>query len=217
MYFHDRREAGRRLAADLQEEYRYENTAILALSPGGVVVADEIAKVLHARVNLLLTEPVAMPGISDDEIIGLIDHEGHFTYNNMMPTGQLVELISEMHSYIESEKMSKLHKLTRAMNEEGLIDAGAFYGHHVIIVSDGFKNGLSFDAAVNYLKPINTGKLVAAAPNASVPAVDRLHILADGIHICDVLQNYLATDHYYEDNDIPDIETLMKDVIHEWN
>jgi len=33
MYFHDRAEAGDRLADELME-YRYENTAVLALSPG---------------------------------------------------------------------------------------------------------------------------------------------------------------------------------------
>lgn len=217
MYFHDRHEAGRKLAAELLEHYRYEDTAILALSPGGVVVGEEIAQALHARISLLLTEPIALPGVSQSEIVGLIDAEGHFTYNNMMPTGQLVELMSEMHSYIEAEKMKKLHELTRVMNEDGLIDPSFFYGHDVIIVSDGLKNGLSFDAAVNYLKPINTKKIIAAIPNVSVPAVDRLHILADEIYVSDVLPNFLATEHYFEDNDIPDIQQLMDEVILRWH
>ncbi|MEX0748416.1 MAG: hypothetical protein WD467_01120 [Candidatus Saccharimonadales bacterium] len=216
MYLHDRQEAGRLLAASLVEKYRFEDTVILALSPGGVVVGYEIAKALHARLSLLLTEPIPMPGVAESEVIGLIDQEGHFTYNSMIPTGLLTELVSEMHSYIESEKLLKLHKLSRIMNEEGLIDPSQFYGHHVIIVSDGFKNGLSFDAAVNYLKPINTGKLIAVAPNASVRAIDRLHIAADEIYVSDVVANYLDTDHYFEDNTLPDIQQLMNEIIHKW-
>lgn len=217
MYFHDRKQAGKLLASDLADKYRFEDISILAVSPGGVVVASEIAKVVHARINLLLTEPISMPGVARTEDIGLIDHEGHFTYNNMMPTGQLVEMMSEMHNYIESEKMQKLHKLTRAMNEEGLIDPLQFYGHHVIIVSDGFKSGLPFDAAYNYLKPINTGELIAVAPNVSVKAVDHLHVSADDIHVLDVLANYLDTDHYYEDSELPDIKELMDRAIYEWS
>ncbi|MEX0934616.1 MAG: hypothetical protein WDZ42_02330 [Candidatus Saccharimonadales bacterium] len=217
MYFHDRKEAGAKLAKELVDKYRYEDVAVLALSPGGVIVGEEIAKVLHARISILLTEPIFMPGTIQDRAIGLIDSEGHFTYNNMIPTGELMELRADMHNYIESEKLQKLHKLTRIMNETGIITPDMFYGHNVIVVNDGFRSGLSFDAAVNYLKPINTRKLIAAAPNVSVRAVDRLHVTADEVHILDVVANYLDTDHYFEDNTVGDIESVMDNIIHKWS
>jgi len=215
MYFQDRHEVGERLAAEL-EKHRYEDTVVLALTAGGAVVGERIAARLRARLSLLLTEPIQLPGSANRPTVGLIDQAGHFTFNRFMPTGQLTELVQEMHGYIESEKLQKIHKLSRAMNEEGWIDPQMFYGHHVIIVSDGMKNGLAFSAAVNYLKPINTGKIIAAAGNVSVPVVDQLHIMADEIHILDVLPNYLDTDHYFEDNELPDIHELMEKVIHRW-
>ncbi len=205
------------MAKALEGRYRYEDVAVLALSPGGVVVGQEIAKRLHARISILLTEPIFMPGMIQDKAIGLIDSEGHFTYNNMIPTGELMELRADMHNYIESEKLQKLHKLTRIVNETGFIKPDMFYGHNVIVVNDGFRSGLSFDAAVNYLKPINTLKLIAAAPNVSVKAVDRLHVTADEVHILDVVANYLDTDHYFEDNVIPDVENIMDNIIHKWS
>lgn len=216
MYFHDRTEAGQKLAMALLESEWYEDTAVLAVSAGGVVVGNEIAKALHAPMGLLMTETITMPGVSDNATIGLIDQDGHFTYNNMLPTGLLTEFLEEMHNYLEAQKMEKLHELTRATHGQGFIDPEQFRHHHVIVVSDGFRNSLAFEAAAEYLKPVEMKQLVAAAPNVSVPAVDRLHVLADKLEILDVLSNYLDTDHYFEDNDLPDVEVMMRDVMYRW-
>ena len=197
-------------------DYRYEDVAVLAVSPGGVVVGAEIAKRLRARMSVLLTEQISMPGVAKSDIIGLIDQEGHFTYNAMMPAGLIMEVETEMRTFLEAEKLDKMHKLSRAVNEYGFIDPYSFYGHHVIVVSDGYRNGLAFEAATNYLKTVNTKSLIAASPIASIPAVDRLHIVADKLKILDVLPNYLDTDHYFEDNTIPDIQDLMDELVYRW-
>lgn len=201
------------MADSLIERYSGEDTIILALSPGAVVVGYEIASVISAPVKLLMTEPIAMPGVSKDSVLGLVDQEGHFTKNSMMPTGLLLELEIEMRSYIESEKMLKLSKLHRAVDESGDIDPEMFQHKNVLVVSDGFKNGMSFDAAANYLKTIDTKDLIAVAPNSSVPAIDILHISADGLVILDVLPHYLDTNHYFEDNTLPDINELMRQTV----
>lgn len=210
MYFHNRVQAGDRLVAELPNQYYDEQTTVLALSPGGVVVGAEIARACRTNLNLLMTAPVALPGLSNAAVIGLIDQDGHFTYNSMLPTGLLLELVEEMRNYIEAEKLNQLQQLTRTLGAKGFIERKVFKGRHVIIVSDGFKSGLPFEAAVNYLKTINTGRLVAVAPNVSVPAVDSLHLMADEIHVLDVLDNYLDTDHYFEDNELPDTQTLLE-------
>src|SRR5688572_7955989 len=77
-YFHDRAEAGRLLAEQLVK-YRYENTAVMALSAGGVLVGEQIAKALHTTVQLLLTEPIQVADFGD-ETVGVVDEIGQFTY-----------------------------------------------------------------------------------------------------------------------------------------
>lgn len=208
MYFYDRSEAGRKLADKLAESYRETEMSVLAVSPGGVIVGAEIARQAGARMSLLLTEPIDLPGVGETDAIGLIDQDGHFTYNRMMPTGLLTEMLTDMRSYFEDQKVQKLHELTRSMSGEGFIEPDMYQQCHVVIVSDGFSTGLAFDAAAHYLKTIDTGRLIAAAPNVSISAVDRLHMLADEVAILDVLDPYLDTDHYFEDNRIPDIDTL---------
>jgi putative phosphoribosyl transferase len=51
--------------------------------------------------------------------------------------------------------------------------------------------------------------LVIAAPVASIAAVDKLHMVADELHILDVKENYLGTDHYYNQNTIPTHEETV--------
>lgn len=208
MYFKNREEAGQQLAQALAN-YRYENTAILALSEGGVAVGAELTRALHSTLSLLLVEPIKLPGLGDEEI-GLLDEAGHFTYNSMISPGVLEEYMGEMRVVLEEEKMHKLYEMTKALGTRDIIDPHIFYGYNVIIVSDGLKNGVSFEAAVNFLKPVKTQRIIGAVPVASVPAVDRLHILCDEIHILSVVDNYMETAHYYEDNNVPDAQAILR-------
>jgi len=48
MYFESRTDAGIKLAAELTEQYRYENCTVVALSDGAVLVGEQIAASLHA-------------------------------------------------------------------------------------------------------------------------------------------------------------------------
>ncbi len=216
MYFASRVEAGQKLAKEL-EPYRYENCAVVALSDGGVVVAAQIAQALHCVLTLFLTEAVKIPG--EPEAIGAVDQDGGFTYNNMYSGGQLEELKTEFQNTIAEGRLQKLHDINQLLGQGGLLRRDLLYGHNVILVSDGLKNAFSLDAASEYLKPVKMEKLIVATPLASVPAVDRMHVVADEIHCLSVIDNYMETNHYYQDNKLPEhdkiIETI-KGVVLNW-
>lgn len=209
MYFKNRSEAGRKLA-DKLAKYRYENTAVVALSDGGVIVAAEIATRLHCVLTMLLTEEIHLPGESDP--LAVVNQEGGFTYNNMFSAGQLEEFVGEYHNYIEQEKRLKFHSINKLLGAGGLIRPDLLYGHNIILVSDGLNNALSLDAAAQFLKPIKAEKIVVATPLASVPAVDRMHLLADEIMCLSVVENYMNTNHYYDDNKLPPHPELVKTI-----
>ena len=208
MYFKSRHQAGEKMATELAA-YRYENTAVLALSEGGVLVGEPIARALHTSLQLLLTEPIKIPDLGN-EVLGLIDQSGAFTYNQMISTGQLEAILADARNTIEETKMHKFYELSRLLGDQGLVDLRVFYGRNVIMVSDGLLTGLSLAAAVNFLKPIRTAKLIGAAPMASVSAVDQLHILCDEIHVLNVITGDFEPAHYYEDNVIGDTGAIME-------
>ncbi|MCA9324772.1 hypothetical protein KDA23_01745 [Candidatus Saccharibacteria bacterium] len=215
MYFSDRTQAGRMLASQLMPKYRYENVAIVALSYGSVVVGAQIAAKLHCSINLLLSEDINIP--QEPEAVGSVAQDGSFTYNNAYSSYVLGELQAEYYQYIEQQKMTKLQEMHRLVGSGGTIRKDLLRGRHIILVSDGLKNGHSLDLAVQYLKPVATEGIVVATPLASVPAVDYMHVLSDDIYCLSVVDNYLDTDHYYENNDVPDepkiIQTIEKIVL----
>ena len=81
--------------------------------------------------------------------------------------------------------------------------------HVIILVADGLDTGASLDVAAEFLKPIRIKRLVVATPVATVQAVDKLHILADELHVLDVKSNFMGTDHYYNQNIIPSHEDTI--------
>lgn len=105
--------------------------------------------------------------------------------------------------------MQEMHRLE---GRGGLIRRNLLAGHNVILVADGLSNGFSLDLAAEYLKPIKIKRLIVATPFASVPAVDRMHILADEIFCLNVIQDYISTDHYYETQDVPSHEKVVRTI-----
>ncbi len=207
MYFESRAEAGAKLAARLFERYRYESCAVVALSDGGVVVGEQIAANLHSILTMLIVEDIEVPG--ESAVIGSVSQNGHFSYNSGFSQGEIDEYTSEYHGLLEEKKREAFQKINRLLGDGGLIDHGMLRDHTVILVTDGVDSPTVLDAAVEFLKPIRLNRLVVVAPVASVQAVDALHILADELHILDVKQNYLGTDHYYNDNRVPSHEETI--------
>jgi len=208
MYFKSRTTAGKTLAEQLAKKYLHEPCAVVALSDGGVMVGAQIALQLHAVLGMLLTEPINLP--REDEAVAGISESGSFAYNNMYAPGEIEEFISEYRGFIEEQKFNKMSEMHRLLGGSGLIRPDLLEHKNIILVSDGLSSGFSLDVAMEFLKPISIKKLVVATPFASVPAVDRMHILADDIYCLNVLEDYISTDHYYEKNDVPHHEVVVK-------
>jgi len=183
---------------------------VIALSDGAVVVGAQIAGMLKCPLTLLLIEPIDIPG--EHEPVAVINQDGIFTYNHMYSTGELEDFDIEYHHYIEVLKLNKLHDMHHLLGKTVLIRKDLLEGRTIILVSDGMSSGFSLEAAVDYLKTARAKRIVAATPLASVQAVDRMHILADEIHCLSVVENYIGTNHYYEDNAIPSHTTILKTI-----
>jgi predicted phosphoribosyltransferase len=217
VYFTDRSQAGELLATRLAK-YRYENSAVLALSTGGVQVGERIARKLHCTLSLLMTARITAPG-DVSLVLGTIDQEGDFTYNNLIPAGEMEEYMQDMHNYLEEEKLRHLYDMASLIGEGGLVKREMLAGRNVIIVTDGVKNGMSFDAALQYLKLIPTEKVIAAIPVGPAEVMERVSRMVDELHYLYIPDNFITVSHYYEDNTKLDPETVIRsinEVVSQW-
>ncbi len=212
MYFASRVEAGQKLAEAIAAKYqgKGKQCAVVALSDGGVMVGAQIALRLGCVITMLLSEGIELP--REPEAIGGITQDGDFSYNKAYSPGELEDIVSEYRSLIEQEKMTKMQNMHRLVGKAGLIRKELLRNHIVILVSDGLSSGFSLDIAAEFLKPINTARLIVATPLASVAAVDRMHILADEIFCLSVIEDYITTNHYYDMQDIPPHDQVVKTI-----
>jgi predicted phosphoribosyltransferase len=210
MYFESRAQAGQLLATQLVGQYRYENCAIVALSDGGVLVGEQIAAQLHCILTMLITEDIDVPGESMS--FGAVSQAGNFTYNSEFSSGEIDEYTSEFHGYLDDQKRQAFSRINRLIGDGGTITQDILRERVIILVSDGFSDGALIDVALDFLKPIHIQKLVVVAPVATIPAVDQLHVSADEIHILDVKENFMGTDHYYNDNIVPSHEQTVQKI-----
>jgi predicted phosphoribosyltransferase len=210
MYFSSRTQAGRMLASQLSKKYSSGNTVIVALNDGGVVVGLEIAKKLNCTVSLLLSSEITLP--RELAAIAGITSTGEFSFNEEYAPSEVEEMASEYRNFIEQEKLEKMHDLNHFIGRGGTINYDIIKGKNVILVADGLKSGFLLDLAYQYLKPIAIEKIVAALPLAAVPAVDRMHVLCDEIYCLSVVDQYEDTNHYFDSNDVPDHEEIVKTI-----
>jgi predicted phosphoribosyltransferase len=204
MYFESRAVAGAKLASELINQYRFADTAVLALDQGGVAVGYQIAIYLHSTLRRLLTEPVR------------IEDEG-LDFAMVLPGGAVApspDMSESEYQYYYGEYAGQLDEMLREASSRINRELGAdeispenMRGRNVILVSDGLNRSTILDAAMTWLKPARVEKVILACPIISVNALDRAHILVDELHILGVTPNFISTEHYYDINDAPDKKT----------
>lgn len=217
MYFENREQAGKILATKLLDKYRYDDCIVVALSDGAVVIGEQIAMLLHCLLTMLLIEEIEVPG--ENLNFGSVSQDGRFTFNSDFSSGEIDEYTSEYHGYLDEQKRLAFQKLNRLLGEGGIVDREMLRDRVVILVADGLDSESFLNSAADYLKPIRIKRLVVATPVATVQVVDKLHIMADELHVLDVKKNYIGTDHYYDQNDIPSHEdtiTTINRIVLNW-
>jgi len=210
MYFSSRAQAGRMLASQLSKKYSSGDAAVVALNDGGVVVGLEIANQLNCTLALLLSSEITLP--RELAAIAGITSTGEFSFNEEYSPSEVEEMASEYRNFIEQQKREKMHDLNHTLGRGGTINYEILKGKNVILVADGLKTGFLIDLALQYLKPVALEKIIAALPLAAVPAVDRMHVLCDEIYCLSVLDQYEDTNHYFDNNDVPSHDEIVRKI-----
>lgn len=210
MYFKSRQHAGEILAEQLFQAYRYEDCAILCLNVGGILVAKPIASNLHTFLMLLVSETIDVPG--EGLVFGSVSQNGNFSYDANLSRFEIAEYTSEFSSYLQEKKREAFQKINRLIGDGGTVNLEMLTGRNIFLVSDGFDASFSIAAVLDFLKPVRFKRLIAVAPVASSAAINQLHMTMDEIHILDIKANYIKTNHYYDDNQLPSMEEAIAEI-----
>jgi putative phosphoribosyl transferase len=191
--FLNREDAGRALAARLKV-LRLQDPVVLALPRGGVPVAVEVARALHAPLDLLLVRKIGAPGNPELAIAAVADGDelviDEFT---RQASGASIEYI---------ENRARIEKAEIARRRQRYLHGRAplpVAGRTAIVVDDGIATGTTVRAALTALRRRSPARIVLAVPLAPAEALAGLRGQADRIECLVTPSPFFAVGSHYVD------------------
>ncbi|MEP9370721.1 phosphoribosyltransferase [Mesorhizobium sp. KR1-2] len=192
--FRDRQQAGAELGAELAKLGDLHDPVVLALPRGGVAVAAEIARVLHAPLDLLIVRKIGAPGNPELAMAAVVDGDPPDVVVNReiaeffrLTDEQLAELVQ-----VERPELERRRAIYLAGRKPiDLTDRSA------IVVDDGVATGTTMAAALKALRRRGAREVVLAIPVAPAEVVAQLRQEADRTVCLSQPEHFRALGYHY--------------------
>jgi putative phosphoribosyl transferase len=193
-HFHDRRDAGRRLAAELRKYADRTDVIVLGLTRGGVPVAFEVAAALHAPLDVLVVRKLGLPG-QEELAMGAIASGGvRVLDDNLMRVAHVSEEDLRRVMAAEQEELERRERQYRG--DRAFPDLN---GKTVILVDDGLATGASMRAAVMAVRSGKPSSVIVAVPVGAAETCDAFRDITDEIICTETPEPFLAVGLWYGD------------------
>ncbi len=194
MRFHDRRDAGRQLAARLGAYGDRPGVVVLALPRGGVPVAFEVAARLNAPLDVFLVRKLGVPGHTE-LAMGAIAAGGVEVLNNdLIEDLGIPAALVEQVAVRERLELERRDRLFRGSRRPPVVRART-----VILVDDGLATGATMEAAIIALRRSEPASIVVAVPVCARETCERFWRLADDLVSVAMPVPFTAVGEWYED------------------
>lgn len=191
--FKNRVAAGRDLALAL-ESYRGPATLVLGLPRGGVVVAAEVAQILRAELNAIVTRKVGAPG-NPEYALGAVAEGGVVVLND-----REIDEYGISRAFIQQEVNRQEEEIRRRVQ---LYRDGAplptMRDRPVLVVDDGVATGYTMLAALRAVKQQGAHPVVMATPVTPIGTLERLEPECDNAVVLATPEPFYAVGLFYED------------------
>lgn len=191
--FTDRREAGKELGLALHDYARQEDVLVLALSGEGVPIGFEVARALHAELDVLVVCPLCVEN-THRHVVGAVvlggdvvleaEHVKHLALSPGAVEQAILHTRKEL-LFWERQYRGELHPVNPRQRT-------------VIVVEEGLSTGAPLKAAIQALRKEDVARIVVAIPTAPARILDELQDLADEVHVLLVPKPFHSVAHYYQ-------------------
>jgi putative phosphoribosyl transferase len=190
--FANRAEAGLKLASKLIAYANYPNLLVLALPRGGVPIAYEIARALHAPLDVFLVRKLGVPW-NEELAMGAIA-TGGVRVLNPEAMSDLPDWAINHIAKREQKELERRERLYRA-NRPAL----DIQGRTVILVDDGLATGATMRAAAMALRQMNPLKVVVAVPVSPPETCEALRTEVEEVICAITPEPFIAVGAWYSD------------------
>jgi putative phosphoribosyl transferase len=192
--FFNRSEAGKFLAENLNAYVGRNDVIVLALPRGGVPAAAEVAKRLHAPLDVFVVRKLGLPE-QPEQAMGAIASGGvRVTNRSVVENFQIPEIVIDAVAAQEQEELARRERAYR-----GNLPSPDVAGKTVIVVDDGIATGSTMLAAVAALRQLHAARIVVAAPVIAQLTYYRMRAAADDVATVIVPRDFYGVGQFYED------------------
>lgn len=192
--FRDRREAGRRLAAELISYAGRPDVLVLALPRGGVPVGYEVARALGAPLDVFLVRKLGTPG-HEELAMGAVASGGIRVLNE-----DVVSALGLDEGVIQAAVEHETRVLSgRERRYRGDRPATSLADRIILLVDDGLATGATMRAAVAAVRRQSPKRLIVAVPVAPPETCEMLRPEADEVVSLAAPTPFYGVGFWYED------------------
>lgn len=192
IHFNDRSEAGRLLVRELTT-MDLAGVVVLGIPRGGLEVAQEIAAVLGAPLDVVLTRKLAAPQNPELAIASVNEHGEVFRKES------LIRYLKVSDNYLERERKLQLEIIKqRASLIRHILPRISLAGRTVILTDDGVATGATMQAAVWSVLAEKPTKLIVALPVAPRGVLAYIAQDADNLLCLAVPPEFISVSQFYQ-------------------
>jgi putative phosphoribosyl transferase len=192
--FRDRVDAGIQLAAKLTAYADNPARLVLGLPRGGVPVAYEVARALHAPLDVFVVRKLGVPG-HRELAMGAIASGGVRVLNRDVI--ESLQISAPVVDAVATYEQAELERQRRAYRDD--IPFPDLAGRIVIIVDDGLATGSTMRAAVRALRQSGPARIIVAVPVGAADTCRSLRDEADQVVCPNVPQDFHAVSLWYDE------------------
>ncbi|GFE25377.1 phosphoribosyltransferase family protein [Streptomyces nigrescens] len=203
MLFTDRADAGHRLAEALRH-LEGEDPVVLGLPRGGVPVAFQVARALHAPLDVIVVRKLGVP-YQRELGFGAIGEGGvRVISDDIVRRGRLEQADLASVEHAEAAELARQAERFRAGRPRLSLE-----GRTAIVVDDGIATGATAAAACQVVRAHGAARVVLAVPVAPPDAAERLRGATDEFVCLSTPFAFSAVGEWYQDfSQTPDDEVV---------
>lgn len=193
--FADRRDAGVKLAIEL-EKLSVQRPIVIAVPRGGIIVGAEIARSLHAPLDVVISRKIGTPG-NPEVAIGAVTPDGEVVFNQRLMKAYKFtpqDLDKEISIAIQ-ELGSRLKRYSMGKRSLDWKD------RTVILVDDGIATGFTLAATIEYVRKQQPAGIILAVPVAPAVVAKEMQTKVDQLICLITAEEFYAVGQFYENFD----------------
>lgn len=195
IYFYDREDAVKQLIDVLPLDVLLENkTVIIGVSEGGVYFADEIAKITHSQMDILLTEAILAPNNPKLPIAMISETKEVVMHKALVDSFD----ISEDYVYAQADRQYESDVLTYVNKYRKGRELVSLEGKYVVLADECIETGLTMMVAIKSAIARGAKNIYIATPILDEVVYQNLLSVCDGVFCPHKIRDYISIAYYYK-------------------